>query len=116
MKFLLRHKYLITIVALLVIGFFWYGSSDDPSALLSTQSAEQGSPAEKDLVSTLLALRAISLSGTIFSDPAFRKLKDFSTQIVPEPVGRKDPFAPLSRGAASGAGADAQQLFPAVRP
>ena len=51
---------------------------------------------DSDVVTILLQLRAVSLSGTIFSDAAFTSLKDFGSQIVPEPVGRANPFAPLT--------------------
>ena len=44
----------------------------------------------------LLDLRAIRLDGQIFSDPAFQSLRDSSVDIVLEPIGRVNPFAPLT--------------------
>ncbi|MFZ2556143.1 MAG: hypothetical protein WAZ27_04395 [Minisyncoccia bacterium] len=64
--------------------------------LLATEDLTTATAADKDVVETLLALRAITLSGTIFTDPAFVNLKDTGTQIVPEPVGRPNPFLPLT--------------------
>lgn len=112
MNFLIRHKSTIALVGLLVIGVFWYSASGSPSpaSLLSTQTPADN-PAEKELVSSLLALRAVSLSGTIFTDPAFRGLRDYSTQLVPEDMGRSDPFAPLSAPAAPATAANNGQLW-----
>lgn len=99
MAFLKKNKIIIIIVAVIVAGFAWYAFSDRggaPPPLLNTQAVGPSTTAaEKTLVETLVTLRAITLSGTIFSDPAFQSLQDFGTQIVPEPVGRRDPFAPL---------------------
>ena len=82
---------------LLVVGAWWGLSGGTPSdSLLTTQSTSNLSDTEKGLVDTLLQLRAVTLSGTIFSDPAFMVLRDFGTQIVPEPVGRLNPFAPAT--------------------
>jgi hypothetical protein len=50
---------------------------------------------DQAIVSTLLTLQSITLSGSIFSNPAYATLKDFTTAIVPVPAGRSDPFAPL---------------------
>jgi len=97
-----RHKLLLIIViAVIIAGVAWYGlsgSSAAPASDLTSSATTASGPAgsaDQTLVSTLLTLRTVQLDGTIFSDPAFTSLKDFSTQIVPEPVGRSDPFAPL---------------------
>ncbi len=92
-------------LVIVIVGGVFYGMSgggvvDQP--LLTTEVInDSGSPSEetadRDLVETLLTLRAITLSGTIFTDPAFRTLQDFGTTIVPEPVGRQNPFAPIGQ-------------------
>lgn len=87
----------------------WWGFSGDNASesLLTTQNVADSTQGDKALIDTLLQLRAVSLSGTIFSDPAFMNLRDFGTQIIPEPVGRPNPFAPIvttsSRAAPDGA-------------
>ena len=96
-NFVLSHKIIVIVVALLVAVGVWIGlsSSGNPTgSLLSTQDVGGNGP-DQDLVATLLALRAVKLDGSIFSDPGFQNLKDFSTQIIPEPIGRPNPFAPL---------------------
>lgn len=105
---------LIALGIVVAIGAWWGlgggGPSDDE--LLATESAsDENSIGDKDLVDTLLALRSVSLSGTILSDPAFLSLKDFGTEIVPEPVGRPNPFAPLSPGTAPPPATRGTQLF-----
>ena len=93
---ILHNKLILIVVILIVLGGGWYGLSSGPSdstgALTSTDSSVHE---DASLVATLLALRAIKLDSTIFSNPAFIGLKDLTTAIVPEPVGRPDPFAPL---------------------
>ncbi|MCR4325439.1 MAG: hypothetical protein NUV59_01370 [Patescibacteria group bacterium] len=107
MNFLIHHKLIIIVGVVAVVALAWWGISgnDAPSSssLLTTQSTYATVNADdQNLVATLLALRAVKLEGSIFADPAFIALTDFSTEIVPEPVGRADPFAPLSSGVSVG--------------
>ena len=96
-NFFLNHKILLIIVGLIIAGLAWYGltSGGESTTLLTSETVSDQGP-DRDLVSTLLALRAVKLDASIFTDPAFASLKDFSTQIIPEPIGRPNPFAPLS--------------------
>ena len=99
MMALFQNKIVILVVgSVLVAGAGWYIFLRDSSQapLLTTEDLTSATGADKDIVETLLTLRAITLSGTIFSDPAFVQLKDTGIQIVPEPVGRPNPFLPLS--------------------
>jgi len=99
---ILQNKIVILILGSLVAaGAAWYLFLRDtaPVALLTTEDLTSSNAADKDVVETLLALRAITLSGTIFTDPAFVSLKDNGTQIIPEPVGRPNPFLPLEGSA-----------------
>ena len=104
-SFLSRNALVIVIIGALALGGAWYafsgsGASDD--ALLRTEVVDEVGSVETGIVNTLLTLRAVSLSGTIFSDPTFGALRDFGTQIISEPVGRPNPFAP--REAPAGVG------------
>jgi hypothetical protein len=103
MQWIKKNMLLIGILVIVIVGGVWYGMSGggvQEGPLLTTDVVnDSGSPTEdtvdRDLVETLLTLRAITLSGTIFNDPAFKALQDFGTTIVPEPVGRSNPFAPV---------------------
>lgn len=105
MSFFSQHKLIAILVVLVVLGGAWYlfSGSSAPAPTLTTTTVAGATSQDSSLVSTLLALRAVKLDGTILSDPAFINLKDFSTQIVPEPIGRDDPFAPLSVAPATSA-------------
>lgn len=96
-SFLSRHLVTTLLIGALVLGGMWYFFSADGESgelLTTTTAGEAENPAEKGIVDTLLTLRAVSLSGTIFSDPVFAVLKDFGSEIIPEPTGRINPFAP----------------------
>lgn len=122
---LLRHKGVLVAIVIIVIAGIWWGLSQPPatsSSVIATvdasgapvTGASTGAPGggSSGLVETLLALRTVTLSGSIFSDPAFQNLKDFSVAIVPEPVGRPDPFAPLGVSASvSGSAVHVSNIF-----
>lgn len=87
----------------------WYtlaGNADTEGGLVESKTVTAGvaSPEERAILDTLLQLRAIQLSGTIFTNPAFAALRDFRTDIVAEPIGRRNPFAPLEATEEGGTG------------
>jgi hypothetical protein len=101
MQWIKQHLLIFVALVIVVVAGVWYGMAGSGQApLISTEVVGgSGSPTadteNQELVETLLTLRAITLTGTIFTDPAFQSLKDFGTTIVPEAVGRANPFAPL---------------------
>lgn len=120
----MQRKLLVLGVAVIAAAALWYGMSQSsaPDTTIITSSAEGTSntpggvvtpgPVDKDtqqILEILLALRAVKLDETLFSNQAFISLKDYSTQIVPEPVGRPDPFAPLGAAGQVSAAAAAGQ-------
>ena len=112
-----NNKFALIGIIILVAGVFWFSLSggSESSSLLVTDVVSDGGP-DAELVATLLTLRSIKLDGTIFADPAFLSLKDFSTEIKGEPVGRPNPFAQLgSAGAPSVAPQGDTQIFTAPR-
>jgi hypothetical protein len=93
---ILQHKMMAGLIMVVILGAAWYGltaTSAPPPILQTDNPAGSGN---EELVATLLALRAVTLSGTIFTDPVFMSLQDFGVEIQPEPVGRPNPFLPLS--------------------
>lgn len=88
---------ILVLVGVVLAGVVWYSFMRDTGAapLLKTEDLTQANGVDSDVVAILLQLRAVSLAGTIFTDPVFRSLQDFGSEIVPEPVGRQNPFAPL---------------------
>ena len=91
-------KKILIAVAAIAILFVLYraflGGPDEPTLSSETPS---GLPAEQgnDLLSLLLQLKSITLSSEVFSDAAFQSLQDFTVKLTPEPIGRRNPFAPI---------------------
>ena len=105
MYMLAKYQNIIVIAVVLVIAFgvYSYFFSGKQESILSTENVSAQAPADQDLIALLLDLKSISLNEEIFSDAAFKSLSDFSKDLVAEPVGRSNPFAPLSAGAQSSA-------------
>lgn len=102
MDLISKHKLMSLLILVVLIGAAWWEfTGSTPAPILSTQSADDSNSQDSEIVSTLLQLQAVSLSGTILSDPGFLSLQDFTTQIVSEPLGRPDPFAPISPSAST---------------
>ena len=114
MDWILRHKTISIVIVVLVAAAAWYmlsGTSSD-NAVLTSETAAAAPAGAQDLVDSLLALRAVTLAGTIFSNPAFQALRDLTTPITPEPAGRANPFAPLGSDASAAAAKNAQPSAP----
>lgn len=97
MNILNKFKGLIITCVILGIGFiaYTYFISQPEEQTLSAQNTSDAPVVDQDLISLLLTLRSIKLDEKIFSDTAFRSLEDFSKELIAEPVGRNNPFAPL---------------------
>lgn len=93
----------VAIVAVLYLGYLFFLAPSSEPVLTVTETA--ASP-DADLVALLFELKNIRLDNTVFTDPAFRALKDFGQDLVVESVGRNNPFAPLG----------GQDTRPAPRP
>lgn len=84
----------VVIVGVLFAGYqFLLAPSNEPA--LEATPTEAAGP-DQDLVALLFELKGIRLDNTLFADPLFQSLKDFGKDLVSEPIGRVNPFAPLS--------------------
>lgn len=94
-------KNIFTVVAIVLIlfvaySFFFGGDSEEDALLIGESSQESKIPqAARDLLAVLKDLQEIKLNIELFQDRAFRELQDFGVQLVSEPQGRTNPFAPL---------------------
>ncbi len=97
MNFLTRFRGVLIGVIILGVAFFAYSYffAKPAEPLLSAQAVSTTTSVDQDLISLLLELKSIRLDDSIFSDPAFNSLQDFSQELVQEPIGRMNPFAPL---------------------
>lgn len=98
MEIFKKYKNIIIVVVIVVVAaiaytFFLDKTSDD--LLTSEVKGTEELALESDLLTILINLRSIKLDDSIFSNPAFISLRDFGQDIVPEPVGRENPFAPV---------------------
>ena len=97
MKALKKYQNIIIIAVVVIVGFALYTvfSPGKATPILSEQVIAENSPVDQDLISLLLELKGITLDESLFSESAFVSLQDFSKELVPEAVGRPNPFAPL---------------------
>ena len=99
--YLKENKALAAVVIVVVLGvggYFAYKSGGSDELLTSTATSTPTSKVSRELLLTLSDLRSLTLDNSIFSDAAFMSLVDFRVDIPLQPVGRDNPFAPLSSG------------------
>ncbi len=89
----------ILIIGLLVVaavGYYLFkpdAAPEDP--LVTSQSGITGSIGQ-ELVIELNRLKALqNINDDIFKDPTFVSLQDFTQVVIPQPLGRNNPFAPI---------------------
>lgn len=80
-------------VILIFVAYGVFSGSGDEDVLVSEDAAAP--TVGGDLIVLLGRLQSLSLDSTVFSNPIFRNLVDFGVELVPEPVGRSNPFAPI---------------------
>ncbi len=105
-----RNLIIATIIVVLVIaGYFIFkgpAQTPDSGALLSmTPGGIPGQPGELgmaggagisgDILPLLHEIDSLKLDNSIFSDPYFMSLQDFSVQLGSASAGRDNPFAPI---------------------
>jgi len=49
----------------------------------------------REAASTLQKIKSIEVDTSLFSGEVFKSLKDFRVEVLPVPVGRDNPFAPV---------------------
>ena len=89
------------VVAILLGGILVYSivakpAPDQTSFEKTDFTTDSQSQSEaQDLLRMLQNLKNLKLDGTLFADPAFIRLEDFSRPLEPQEPGRINPFAPL---------------------
>ena len=95
MDFYRRYQTAILFIVVVWVAYagyqFFFASTGDPVLTVS----EEATSADQEFIALLFELRGITLDNAVFGDPVFKSLSDFSLELVPEPVGRDNPFAPL---------------------
>lgn len=115
-EILKKFKGLLIAIAVIVLAFIAYNqfvpkSSDQDQNALVRQNTDTTSGTSiddgpgKEFVNQLLAIQDIHFKIEILTDPAYLSLQDFSKELIPQPVGRPNPFAPLGEDELSAANA-----------
>jgi len=99
MKNLLKNRKVVITALVVILAFFAYTYFFKPdtsdSVLISSTDATGGLAQGREIIALLTDLKSLKLDESIFQDPVFRSLEDFTLPIDPEPQGRTNPFAPL---------------------
>ena len=100
-----QHKNFIIIVGtgLLIAAAFLFLSKADTenpgaAAALSAETRaqlERSAEIEREIIQELRKIQSITFDDSLYEDPSFQNLVDFSRPIESQPVGRANPFAPL---------------------
>ncbi len=88
-----------TIIVVLVIvaagiAYFYYEGFPSPDSSSLQASSDEASVGTQ-VLDLLNQIRSLKIDTSLFSDPAYLTLRDYTVQIPPENVGRTNPFAPL---------------------
>ena len=85
-------------MAVIVIGaavaYFYYSGSTSatPMALQATAPTDA---IGAQVFSLLGQIKTLQIDKTLFTDPGYQTLQDYSVSVPPQGVGRPNPFAPL---------------------
>jgi len=86
----------ILLFAVLAGGYWFFLRNPDAGELLLTEEpAGATTEAGRELILLSAVIDGIQLDDSIFGSSAFQSLKDLGKDLVPEPIGRRNPFAPL---------------------
>ena len=96
---------IITLIIVAAAGVYLYYEGNPLPQSSSTLDATSGAATVGTQVLNLLnQIRSLKIDDSLFTDPGYRTLRDYSVSIPPENVGRANPFAPIP-GSAVPAGA-----------
>ncbi len=88
--------FIIIVVLALVYYWFFTGEGSFSSQLFQLQERTEASEIGRALREELNRLRALdSVNLDVLHDPAVANMEDISLRIIPEPLGRSNPFAPF---------------------
>lgn len=93
-----QNKILIVSLVVVAIFFVWFSMSGKGKStkILTSQSARTiSNKKDREVLQSLEATKAIRLNNALFKTTAFKSLVDFGQNIIPEPIGRINPFSPV---------------------
>jgi len=88
---------ILGVVAIIAAIVIMNALADTPSDVdIVTEGDMTASVDEVVFINLASQIESIRFDASLFSDPRFMSLVDIRTEIIPEPVGRRDPFANVS--------------------
>jgi len=91
----------VGIVLVAVIAYFYFSGGSAPSSQASLQVQAGSVTPGSQVLALLNQIQSLRIDRSLFSDPGYKSLQDYSVAIPPQGVGRADPFAPLPGDAVS---------------
>lgn len=94
---------IVVVIILIIFGsfkIFVRGKENNSNAtpevsLLNNDLSIAPNTQTKEVAVTLTKLKAIKIDKELFSRNSFKELEDFSIKIIPQAVGRSNPFASI---------------------
>ena len=90
---------ILIIVVIVAAGAYFYFEGSPASlsgdSLLQADSNAQAEAAGAQVLILLNQIQSLSIDTSLFSDPGWNTLVDYTVPIPPENVGRSNPFAPI---------------------
>ncbi len=84
----------LVIIALFGLGYFYfYGSSSTSSS--DTLTASNNALVGSQVLNLLNQIQSLRIDTSLFTDPGYLTLRDYTVPIPTVSVGRPNPFAPL---------------------
>lgn len=91
---------LIIVVVLFAAYKLLVSKKEEPKTSLTTSSTvgveSRDTFTTMEAASTLQKIKSIEIDTSLFSGEVFKSLKDFRVEVLPVPVGRDNPFAPVN--------------------
>ena len=94
----MKNNNIITIVLVVLIAMvaYWYLNKTDSSTAYLTSDVKTTDSADAKYIYDLLQkMNQVTLDNSIFSDTAFKSLKDNTVSFPAQVAGRDNPFAPV---------------------
>ncbi len=92
MEMLKANKGVLTVAVIVIVALFAYNSFSS-SITFDPSSDNMG----QDLIKIANSLSQANLNRALFTQSGYRLLNDFTVPLVPEPLGRLNPFAPIGQ-------------------
>jgi hypothetical protein len=89
---------IILIVLVVGAGIYFYTMGDRVpagSSLLQGNSATLPDNVAAEVLALLNQIKSLEIDPTVFDEPVYQTLVDYSVPIPPQNVGRVNPFAPV---------------------